>query len=220
MSLRYLVWASVILAIAIFLTACGGGSDDLIQPTTLPPTSTPILAATATSLPSMSDVAEQPESSLATPTTPESPLDAPQPESPLGVSPDAVDGAGCALDLPAPSNNTGVVCGGVTSESPSTKYLLAGDFYLAPVIYTKAKLEDGKEIDVPFVSLNVGTDKIADIKTETGGFVFLGVPPGEYSVVIYTPIQSFLFHDGTGENTLMFTVEAGEIEKLDQLSLE
>jgi hypothetical protein len=46
--------------------------------------------------------------------------------------------------FPAPSNNTGVVCGGVTSESPSTKYLLAGDFYLAPVIYTKAKLEDGK----------------------------------------------------------------------------
>ena len=89
----------------------------------------------------------------------------------------AVDGSGCALDFPAPSGNTGVVCGGVISESLATKYLLAGDFYLAPVIYTKAKLEDGKEIDVPFVSLNVGTDKTADIKTETGGFVFLNVPP-------------------------------------------
>jgi hypothetical protein len=220
MSLRYLTWASVILAISIFLAACGGGSDDSAQPTTPPPTNTPAPVATATPVPPTPTVLEQPESPLADPAAPESPLGVPQPESPLGVAPAMVDGAGCALDLPAPSDGTGIVCGGVISDSLATKYLLAGDFYLAPVIYTKATLEDGKEIDVPFVSLNVGTDKIADIKTESGGFVFLDVPPGEYSVVIYTPIQSFLFHDGTGQNTLMFTVEAGEVEKLTQLSLE
>jgi hypothetical protein len=78
-------------------------------------------------------------------------------------------------------------------------------------------LKTASEIDVPFVSLNVGTDKIADIKTEIGEFVFLDVPPGEYSVVIYTPIQSFLFHDGTGENTLMFDGRSRRNRKLDPI---
>ncbi len=121
---------------------------------------------------------------------------------------------GCNLDFSAPSSDSGTVCGMVISETPATKYLLAGDFYLAPVIYSKAKLEDGSEIDIPFVSLNVGSDKVADIKTESGGFVFLDVPPGEYGVVIYTPVQSFLFHDGAGQNTLMFEIVAGEVNQL------
>ena len=108
----------------------------------------------------------------------------------------------------------------VISETPATKYLLAGDFYLAPVIYSKAKLEDGSEIDIPFVSLNVGSDKVADIKTESGGFVFLDVPPGEYGVVIYTPVQSFLFHDGAGQQTLMFEIAGGEVKRLDPISLD
>lgn len=212
MSSRLYLFVSVILTLSLFMAGCGGGADD--QTPTVAPTTTPVLSA-----PTEPSV-EQPESPLPDVGAPESPLNAPQPESPLGLAPAEANLSGCAQDFPTPTDGTGVVCGGVISASPTTKYLLAGDFYLAPVIYTKAKLEDGKEIDVPFVSLNVGTDKIADIKTETGGFVFLNVPPGEYSVVIYTPIQSFLFHDGTGQNTLMFTVEAGEVEQLAQLPLE
>lgn len=142
-----------------------------------------------------------------------------QPESPLEslrVEPES----GCKLDFPPPPNHLAVVCGSVISKTPFTKYLLAGDFYLAPVIYTKAKLDDGSEIDVPFISLNVGADKVADIKTESGAFVFLDVPPGEYGVVIYTPLQSFLFHDGTGQNALIFRLEAGEIKQLAPMLLD
>lgn len=225
MSQRSWIWTSVFLATSLFLAACGGGSE---EPTpTTEPTAPPAPTATATSLPPTPTVAPEPqqlESPLANPesplASPESPLGAPQPESPLAAAAAPVHGSGCDLDFPAPADGTAVICGGVVSETPATKYLLAGDFYLAPVIYTKATLDDGKEIDVPFVSLNVGADKVADIKTEEGGFVFLNVPPGEYSVVIYTPIQSFLFHDGTGQNTLMFKVEAGETKHLDSLSLE
>ena len=210
---RRLLLVVVVVLYAVLLAACGDSADNAAQNADLPTETAASAAATAPTL----TPASQPESPLAefdSPlAAPESPLAAPQQEA-LPAE------YGCNLDFSAPSSDSGTVCGMVVSETLATKYLLAGDFYLAPVIYSKAKLEDGSEIDIPFVSLNVGIDKVADIKTESGGFVFLDVPPGEYGVVIYTPVQSFLFHDGTGQNTLMFEVVAGEVNQLDPISLD
>jgi len=213
---RWTLFVVLFVLLTAGVAACGG-SPEAATPTvaapatatTAPATATPIPAAPATAVP-----VEQPASPLS---APDSPLAAPV--SPLAV-PAIVQASGCDLDFPAPAAGTGIVCGRVVSNTPVTGYFMAGDFYLAPVIYSKATLEDGSEIDVPFISLNVGSDKLADIKTEIGEFVFLDVPPGEYGVVIYTPLQSFLFHDGTGQNTLMFEVTPGEIEKLDTIALD
>jgi hypothetical protein len=195
------------MLLVVALAACGDSSGDAAQSAEQPAAAAPS-GATATIAPP----ASQPESPLpafdSPLAAPVSPLDAPQ------------IAGGCALDLPEPAAGKAIVCGSAISKTPVTKFLLTGDFYLAPVIYSKAKLEDGTEMDIPFISLNVGSDKLADIKTESGDFVFLDVPPGEYGVVIYTPVQSFLFHDGTGQNTLMFEVAAGEVKQLDPLSLE
>ena len=210
---RRLLLVIVVVLCAVLLAACGDSADNSAQNADLP-TQTATSAAVTVPTPTL---ASQPESPLA---NFDSPLAAP--ESPLGVpQPEALPAEyGCNLDFSAPSSDSGTVCGMVISETPATKYLLAGDFYLAPVIYSKAKLEDGSEIDIPFVSLNVGSDKVADIKTESGGFVFLDVPPGEYGVVIYTPVQSFLFHDGAGQQTLMFEIAGGEVKRLDPISLD
>ena len=206
MSRRFFL-IGVILLLSILLAACGDDSGGAAQ-NTEQPAATATSGATATA----AAPASQPESPLA---AFDSPLAAPV--SPLAAPPVA---GGCLLDLPEPAAGRAIVCGSAISKTPVTRFLLTGDFYLAPVIYTKATLEDGTEMDITFISLNVGTDKLADVKTETGDFVFLDVPPGEYGVVIYTPVQSFLFHDGTGQNTLMFKVAAGEVKQLDPISLE
>lgn len=224
---RSILLITLFLIFSLALSACENESQNSFAPADTDEVGAAIATTIMTPTPLLSpdvSAAEQVKSPLANPDSPLaapiSPLDAPQPNSPLMAMSGPDDMSGCALDFPSPSNGSAIVCGGVISETPATKYLLAGDFYLAPVIYSKAKLEDGSEIDIPFVSLNVGSDKVADIKTESGGFVFLNVTPGEYSVVIYTPIQSFLFHDGTGQNTLIFRIEAGELKELEQLSLD
>ena len=208
MSVRLWFIAALVLSV-MTLAACGDSADSTPQPAAAPAT------AVATAVPAAAPTAAQPESPLAAPV---SPLSAP--ESPLAAPPAAGVLSGCDLDFPAPADGTGVVCGVVISNTPVTRYFLAGDFYLAPVIYSKATLEDGSEIDVPFVSLNVGSDKRADVKTETGAFVFQDVPPGEYGVVIYTPLQSFLFHTSEGTETLLIQVEPGEIERLEPIALD
>jgi hypothetical protein len=213
--LRWTLYVVLFVLLTAGVTACGGNPETATPTAAAPaPVATTLPAtqpapATATAVP-----VEQPASPLS---APDSPLAAPV--SPL-AAPVSVQTSGCDLDFPAPAAGTGIVCGRVVSNTPVTRYFMAGDFYLAPVIYSKAALEDGSEIDVPFISLNVGSDKLADVKTEIGEFVFLDVPPGEYGVVIYTPLQSFLFHDGSGENTLMFEVTPGEIEKLDPIALD
>ena len=140
----------------------------------------------------------------------ESPLASPlQAESPLAAPP-------FTLALPPVTSGMGQVYGRVTALSPGAKGILAGDFYLAPVIYGEPETEGDPK--VPFISLSVGIDQTSDDKDADGQFAFYDVPPGEYGIVIYTPIQQFLFPGDVGP--LYITVKAGEAINIGEVIIQ
>ena len=142
-----------------------------------------------------------------------------QPESPLTFnSPLAASAPVQTLDLPTVSSESGQIYGRFVEESPAARVFLAGQLYLAPVVYgNKVQEEDP---DVPFISLNVGVDPIADLRNDAGEFAFLDVPPGEYGLVLYTPVKSYLVPDSTGQSPLYLNIQAGEALGLDDIILK
>ncbi len=115
------------------------------------------------------------------------------------------------LALSSPAPGTGNVRGRFVADTPSARVYLAGEIYLAPVIFSEGK------ISLPFVSLNVGVDPKATARTEDGEFVFESVKPGYYGLVLYTPVSQYLAPDAAGIDVMYIEVEDGQTVELEDI---
>lgn len=150
----------------------------------------------------------------AEPEQPESPVAEPQ-FSPLSATDAAPWAASLAsrrtLPVGNPAPGTGNVRGKFIADTPAARVFLAGEIYLAPVVFSEG------QVSLPFISLNVGSDPKAVARSEDGEFVFENVKPGYYGIVLYTPVSQYLAPDGTGRDVLYIEVEAGQTLELGDI---
>jgi hypothetical protein len=69
---------------------------------------------------------------------------------------------------------------------------LGGDIYLASIRYTEGQNQ------LPFIRLDPDNDPKATLRNEAKEFAIVNVPPGEYGIVIHTPINDYIVPDGEG----------------------
>lgn len=117
------------------------------------------------------------------------------------------------LQAPTPSPGLGVVTGRVVAVSPAGRAFLAGDIYLAPMIHTEG------ETSMPFIRLKPDEDPKATLRNEENEFAVVDVPPGEYGVIIHTPVSDYVVPGGEGE-ALIIEVKEDEILDLGVIELQ
>lgn len=109
----------------------------------------------------------------------------------------------------APSKGYGIVIGAVvetTSDAPPTETVM----YLGALV--------GVQDNFPLITVDHQTSPKAIPSTDTGRFVFVDVPPGEYGLVYWTPDGSFLVEDPNQPGiTLILTVQPGVTKDIGTL---
>lgn len=90
--------------------------------------------------------------------------------------------------------------------------MVAHAVYLGEIL----PLEPGPEY---LVTLQVETSP--HTVTDTVGFFALGdIEPGRYPLIIWTPFQSLVVSDDTGEKEMQVVVKAGEVTDLGELRVQ
>lgn len=120
---------------------------------------------------------------------------------------------GFGLDVPTPSPGLGVVTGRIVATSPAARAFLAGDIYLAPIIHTEG------ETSMPFIRLKPEEDPKATLRNEENAFAVVDVPPGEYGVIVHTPVNDYIVPEAEG-SALIIEVEADETLNLGVIELQ
>lgn len=114
------------------------------------------------------------------------------------------------LEAPALAEGTGAVHGRLVAGSESARIFMAGQVYLAPFRQSEG------EVSIPYVSVDTSADPLEDMRTPEGEFMVLDVPPGEYGLVVYTPLTSYLA-PGDNNGLMIIEVVAGEIYDVGQI---
>ncbi len=144
------------------------------------------------------------------PTEVESPLPLRSPQEAPATSPPETSPP--SLQVPTPSPGTAVVRGQLVAVAPSARMFLAGEIYLAPLVYTQGSTP------VPFIRIKPGEDPKATLRNEANEFAILDVPPGEYGIVIHTPVNDYVVPDEAG-GFLTIQVKEGEVVDLGVIEL-
>ena len=117
------------------------------------------------------------------------------------------------LVIPEPSADSAVVYGQLTAKDAVGQSYLAGDVYLAPIIYSEG------EMQFPFVSLDVDRDPKETQRTKDHRFLFVDIPPGVYGIVIHTPVSDYVVLDDI-EGFRYIEVSAGDVIDLGIITIE
>ncbi len=113
--------------------------------------------------------------------------------------------------VPTPENGLGVVTGQLKVAGQNTPYL--GQLYLARTI-------NAKETGVPpMIAYSETTDPSA-ILDVNGKFVFSGIKPGVYAIIIWNPGGGTPLMDNKGVDHLLVTVEAGKVTDLGVIEVK
>ncbi len=123
--------------------------------------------------------------------------------SPLPADPGQIAVEEYTLEVPEPEAGKGAVRGRLVIANESLQFYLAGQVYLAPLNYMEG------DVQVPYISVDTARDPLEDLRNE-GEFAFLNVEPGEYGIVVYTPLTSYAI-PGEEEGLLIIEVQEGEI---------
>ena len=115
--------------------------------------------------------------------------------------------------VPAPGAATGVVIGQLlTPDLDGQPYLT--NLFLGDTIYG-----DGQKETPPIISFSE-TESLEGIQNkQTGEFVFSDVPPGEYALIIWTPVFSMVVLDQDTQQEIIFEVQSGETIDLGAISI-
>jgi hypothetical protein len=165
---------------------------------------TPESTPTLTSLP--------PASGYPVPYDPSQDTTYPGPAFLTPVSPDTPN-LSDTLDIPKPSVDSAIIYGQLSAKDGAGRAYLAGDVYLAPVIYSEG------EMQIPFVSLDVDNDPKASQRTKDQQFLFVDVPPGVYGIVIHTPVSDYVVLDDV-EGFRYVDINAGDVIDLGVILIE
>jgi len=135
------------------------------------------------------------------------------PQSPLPIPTTAMSQPSPPLlQVPTPAAGLGVVRGQLVGSSPSSREFLAGEIYLAPLVYAQGATP------IPFVRLKPDEDPRATLRNEANEFVIVDVPPGKYGIVIHTPLRDYVVPDEEG-GFLIIEVQEGKIFDLGVIEL-
>jgi hypothetical protein len=117
------------------------------------------------------------------------------------------------LDVPEPAAGTGAVRGRLIAASPSAQMFVAGQVYLAPLNYIEG------EVRIPYFSVDLAADPLEDLRNDSGEFAIFDVEPGEYGIVVYTPLTSYAV-PGEEEGMRIIEVVEGEILDLGDIVIQ
>jgi len=110
--------------------------------------------------------------------------------------------------IPTPTSETGVVIGQLlTAGSHGQPYLAT--LYLATFVYPI-----GNSDAPPLISFSEKTSIRGVQDPKTGYFYFSDVPPGKYSIIIWTPVMSMPLRDPKTGSEISFEVKAGKVTNL------
>jgi len=193
-SKNYLFW-TVLLLCGVLLVSCGAGKSTSQTQTAVSRGQASGTQPYPGPLVTPSTDMTYPGPAFITPVTPESNL------------------SSDPLIVPQPKPGLGVVHGKLVAESAAAKAIIIGDYYLGPVIYTTGQQK------LPFVSLDLQRDQPASMLNALNEFVFVDVTPGEYGIVIHTPVSDYVLPDGKG-GILLFTVEPNKVIDLGEINIE
>lgn len=115
--------------------------------------------------------------------------------------------------VPAPGAGTGVVIGQLlTPDLDGQPYIT--DLFLGDTIYG-----DGQKEAPPIISFSETESLVGIQNKQTGEFVFSDVPPGEYALIVWTPIFSMVVLDQETQQEVIFEVQSGETIDLGAISI-
>ncbi|HKZ36802.1 MAG TPA: hypothetical protein VJ184_04065 [Chryseolinea sp.] len=154
---------------------------------------------------------EIPSSEVTTPSLatsyPSSVLNENQPAYPAPVNPTETDNFHPdTVTIPKPGSDTGVVTGKILLENSEMPYLNS-------LLLLGEVSNPDTEGYPPLVGFSLETDPKA-IQAKNGLFVFDNIKPGEYGIVLWSPISTFLLSDLQTGDTLFVTVKAGEVSDI------
>ena len=72
---------------------------------------------------------------------------------------------------------------------------------------------------MPFIRLKPGEDPKATLRNEENEFAVVDVPPGEYGVIVHTPVNDYVIPGAEGR-ALTIEVEEDEILDLGVIELQ
>lgn len=114
------------------------------------------------------------------------------------------------VDIPKGGKESGVIVARVYS-SILNDYLAGIPVYLADIL----PLSPGDGYLITFKE-----QESIHIQSDTNGYlVFDNVPPGEYGLIVFSPLKSSVISDPNGEQELRIRVEAGQVLNLGELQV-
>lgn len=116
------------------------------------------------------------------------------------------------LAVPTPTSDSAVVTGRLVYAGAEDKPFLAS-LYLGPA------LQADQPGVAPLISFSEQTDPLAVQAAGTGQFLFVNVPPGTYGMVLWNPASSRIVQENKTGETLLFTVEAGQLLDLGVVAI-
>lgn len=121
-----------------------------------------------------------------------------------------------SIVIPSPKPNTGVVTGRLL-------LLDTQEPFLAPALYLGEVINNANSgPNLPQVlSVTTGVDPVA-VQSQNGIFVFSDINPGEYGIIIWTPMSLLPIRDvnSTENNIIIVKVDAGETTDLGDIFVE
>ena len=105
------------------------------------------------------------------------------------------------LEIPAPSDNTATVHGKLVSLSDGNEPYIAPTLYLGSILSSENGIFLG--------SISVDEDPEGQ-QASNGQFLFTDVPPGNYGLFIWTPVNAFIINDEKTKEPVVLEVFAGE----------
>ena len=143
------------------------------------------------------------QTTAVTPTSRTSPLESPLPtETPEREPPEpTTDVTPTQTAVPTPASDTAVVAGTVETED-------LGDPMQGVQVFLGEPIGSGSE--EPVFGLDPASAPGAQTDVE-GHFVISDVPPGDYGIILWSPVNSILARDPETGDALRVSVDAGDV---------
>lgn len=110
------------------------------------------------------------------------------------------------IDVPTPEMDNGVIIGKILVQGTNEPYLNS--------ILILGEISEANQPGYPpLVGFSVENSPHA-LQAEDGSFVFTSVKPGNYAIVLWSPLSTFLLSNFQTGETIFITVNPGEITDL------
>ncbi len=116
------------------------------------------------------------------------------------------------LVIPTPSNGTAVIHGVLISLSEDNTPYIAPALYLGTLLTSNS--DNGNGVYLGSISID---DDPEGQQASNGKFVFTDIPPGNYGLFIWTPVNAFIIKDERTTEPIILEVNADETYDLGKI---